>query len=97
MSKNVQNIKLFVYTRRPHTSSTPPLHVTYPQQGDQTGNDRSQMALGARIPLPAQCQKRARQAGHSNAQIQNGYFRQRLFLMKRLSRTEEMYNAHFEE
>ena len=55
------------------------------------------MVVGARIPLPAQCQERARQAGHRNAQIQNGYFRQRLFLMKRLSRTEEMYGAHFEE
>lgn len=46
------------------------------------------MAVGARIPVQAQCQKRARQAGHSDAQIQNGYFRQRLFLMKRNRHTE---------
>ena len=38
------------------------------------------MAVGARIPLPAQCQERTGQAGHRHAQIQNGYLRQRLFL-----------------
>ena len=53
--------------------------------------------MDTRISLPAERQERARQAGHRNAQIQNGNIRQRLFLMKRLSRTEEMYGAHFEE
>ena len=62
------------------TRTTPPLHVAYPQQGDQTGVTGSEMAVGARIPLPAQCQERARQTGHRHAQVQNGDFRQRMFL-----------------
>ena len=40
------------------------------------------MAVGARIPLPAQCQERARQAGHRHAQVQNGDLCQRLFLAR---------------
>ena len=46
------------------------------------------MALGARIPVQTERQERAGQAGYSDAQIQNGDFRQRLFLMKRNRRTE---------
>ena len=49
------------------------------------------------ISLPIERQERTREAGHRHAQVQNGNIRQRLFLMKRLSRTEEMYGAHFEE
>jgi len=49
------------------------------------------------VPIQAERQERTGQAGHRHAQIQNGNIRQRLFLMKRLSRTEEMYGAHFEE
>lgn len=37
---------------------------------------------GARIPLPAQCQERARQARHRHAQIQNGGLCQRLFMAR---------------
>ena len=38
------------------------------------------MAVGARIQIPAECQERAGQAGHCDAQVQNGDIRQRLFL-----------------
>ena len=40
------------------------------------------MALGARIPVPAQCQERAGQTGHRHAQVQNGGLCQRLFLAR---------------
>ena len=40
------------------------------------------MAVGARIPVQAEREERAGQAGHSDAQIQNCYFRQRLFLAR---------------
>ena len=70
------------YARRPDTCTTPPLHVTYTQQGDEAGDNGPEMAVGARIQISAQCQERAGQAGHSDAQIQNGDFRQRLFLAR---------------
>ena len=38
--------------------------------------------MGARIPIQAERQECARQAGHRNAQVQNGDFRQRLFLAR---------------
>lgn len=53
--------------------------------------------LWAHGQIPIKRQERARKAGHCHAQVQNGDLRQRFFLMKRLSRTEEMYGAHFEE
>ena len=59
--------------------------VIFDEQGRIFATQRgygSEMALGARIPLPAQCQERAGQTGHRHAQIQNGYFRQRLFLAR---------------
>ena len=40
------------------------------------------MAVGARIPVQAEREERAGQAGYSDAQIQNGNFRQRLFLAR---------------
>ena len=40
------------------------------------------MAVGARIPIPAECQERAWQAGHRDAQVQDGDIRQRLFLAR---------------
>ena len=40
------------------------------------------MAVGARIPISAECEERARQAGHRNAEIQDGDIRQRLFLAR---------------
>ena len=59
--------------------------VIFDEQGRIFATQRGygpEMALGARIPVPAQCQERAGKAGHSDAQIQNGYFRQRLFLAR---------------
>ena len=55
------------------------------------------MAVGARIPVQAEREERAGQAGHRNAQIQNGYFRQRLFLMKRNRSTEIASGGWYEE
>ena len=78
-------------------TATSSLHVAYTQQGNQAGNSGEEMVVDTRIQISLECQKRTGQAGHRNAQVQNGYLRQRLFLMKRLSRTEEMYGAHFEE
>ena len=46
------------------------------------------MAVGARIPVQAEREERTGQAGYSDVQIQNGYHRQRLFLMKRNRHTE---------
>ena len=62
------------HARHPDTRTTPPLHVAYPQQGDQAGDNGQEMAVGARIPIQAQCQERARQAGHSDAQVQDSNF-----------------------
>ena len=36
--------------------------------------------VGARIQVPTECTKRAGQAGHCDAVVQDGDFRQRLFL-----------------
>jgi len=38
------------------------------------------VAVGARIPVQAECEERAGQAGYSDAQIQNDHLHQRLFL-----------------
>ena len=70
------------YARCSDTCTAPPLHVAYPQQGDEAGDNGSQMAVGARIPVQAEREERAGQAGYSDAQIQNGDFRQRLFLAR---------------
>lgn len=40
------------------------------------------MAVDARIQIQAECQERAGQAGHRDAQVQNGDIRQRLFLAR---------------
>ena len=58
------------------------MHVTDTQQGDEAGNGGSAMAVGARIPIQAECEKRAGQAGHCDAEIQDGDIRQRLFLAR---------------
>ena len=78
-------------------TATSPLHVAYTQQGNQAGNACEEMAVVTRVPIQAECQECSWKAGHRHAQVQNGNIRQRLFLMKRLSCTEEMYGAHFEE
>ena len=48
------------------------MHVTDTQQGDEAGNGGEEMAVGTRIPIQTQRQKRARQAGYCYAQVQNG-------------------------
>ena len=70
------------YARCSDTRTTPPLHVTYPQQGNQAGDTGSEMAVGTRIPVQTQRQKRARQAAHRHAQIQDSYLCKRLFLAR---------------
>ena len=40
------------------------------------------MAVGTRIQIPAECQERAGQTGHRDAQVQDGDIRQRLFLAR---------------
>ena len=72
----------FHHARRPDTYPAPPLHVAYTQQGDEAGIGGEAMAMGTRIPIPAECQERTGQAGHRNAQVQNGNIRQRLFLAR---------------
>ena len=52
------------------------------QQGDEAGNGGSAMAVGARLPIQAECEDRAGQTGHCDAEIQNGDIRQRLFLAR---------------
>lgn len=47
------------------------------------------MAVGARIPVQAEREERTGQAGYSDAEIQNGYFRQRLFL----ARTRRLFHV----
>ena len=47
------------------------------------------MAVGTRVSIQAERQERTGQTGHRNAAIQNGDIRQRVFLMKRLSRTSK--------
>ena len=38
--------------------------------------------MGTRVPIQAECQERARQAGHRHAQVQNGYFCERVLLAR---------------
>ena len=87
---------LSYYARCSDTYSTPPLHVTDTQQGDETGDGGKAVAVGARIPISAECEERARQAGHRNAEIQDGDIRQRLFLartrgMQQVRHAEKQY------
>ena len=56
------------------------MHVADTQQGDEAGNGGEEMAVGARIPVQAECEERAGQAGHCDAQVQDGDIRQRMFL-----------------
>ena len=65
--------------------------------GGKAGDNGPEMAVGARIQIPAECQERTGQAGHCDAQVQNGDFRQRLFLMKRNRRTEIASGGWYEE
>lgn len=67
----------------------PSLHVAYTQQGYEAGNGREEMAVGARIPVQAEREERAGQAGHCDAQIQNGNLCQRLFL----ARTRRLFHV----
>ena len=71
-----------IYVRCFNTHTTPPLHVADTQQGDKAGNGGEEMAVGALIQVQAECEKRAGQAGHCDAQVQNGDIRQRLFLAR---------------
>ena len=66
ISKNV-TYKI-IHVRRINSTATSSLHVAYTQQGNQAGNGCKEMAVGTRIPLPAECQERAGQAGHRDAQ-----------------------------
>lgn len=61
------------YARRINSTATSSLHVAYTQQGYEAGNGREKMAVGTRVPIQAKFQERTGQAGHRNAQIQNGY------------------------
>ena len=59
--------------------------VIFDEQGRIFATQRGygpEMALGARIPVSAQCQERAGQTGHRHAQVQNGGLCQRLFLAR---------------
>ena len=72
------------------------MHVTDTQQGDEAGNGGSAMAVGARIQIPTECEERAGQAGHCDAEIQDGDIRQRLFLartrgMQQVRHTEKQH------
>ena len=58
------------------------MHVTHTQQGDEAGNGGEEMAVGAWVPIQAECEKRAGQAGHCDAEVQDGDIRQRLFLAR---------------
>jgi hypothetical protein len=58
------------------------MYVTHTQQGDEAGNGGEEMAVGARIQIPAECEKRAGQTGHCDAEVQDGDIRQRLFLAR---------------
>ena len=72
------------------------MHVTYTQQGDEAGNGGKEMAVGTRIPIQAECEECAGQAGHRNAAVQDGDFCQRLFLartrgMRQVRNAKEQY------
>ena len=43
--------------------------LTYTQQGDEAGNGGEEMAVGAWVPIPAECEKCPGQAGHRDAAI----------------------------
>ena len=77
-----KKLKFISHARRINSTATPSLHVAYTQQGDEAGIDGEEMAMGTRIPIPAECQERTGQAGHRNAQIHNCYLRLRLFLAR---------------
>ena len=58
------------------------MHVTYTQQGDEAGNGGEEMAVGAWVPIPAECEKCPGQARHRDAAVQDGDIRQWLFLAR---------------
>ena len=54
--------------------------------------------MGAWVPVQAECEKRAGQAGHRDAAVQNGDIRQRLFLartrgMQQIRNAEKQYGV----
>ena len=65
------------------------MYVTHTQQGDEAGDGGEEMAVGAWVPVQTECEKRAGQAGHRDAAVQNGDIRQRMFL----ARTRRMYQV----
>ena len=74
------------------------MHVTYTQQGDEAGNGGEKMAVGTRIQIQAECEKRAGQAGHRDAAVQDSGIRQRLFLartrgMRQVRDAEKQYGV----
>ena len=58
------------------------MHVTHTQPGNEAGNGGEEMAVGARVSVSAERQERAGQAGHSDAEVQDGDICQRLFLAR---------------
>ena len=72
------------------------MHVTHTQQGDEAGNGGEEMAVGAWVPIQAECEKRAGPAGHCDAEVQDGDIRQRMFLartrgMQQVRNAEKQY------
>ena len=68
------------YARRPDTCTTPPLHVTYTQQGDEAGDNGPEMAVGAWVSVSAECQIGAGEAGYRAADVSDGDIRQWVLL-----------------
>ena len=62
-------IRSKIYARPSNTTTTPPLHVAYTQQGYEAGNGREKMAVGTRVSIQAERQECAGQAGYSHAQV----------------------------
>ena len=58
------------------------MHVAHTQPGDEAGDGGPMVALGARVQVQTERQERAGQAGHRDAEVQDGDIRQRLFLAR---------------
>jgi len=75
-------VKYSIHARCSDTYTTPQMYVTHTQQGDEAGDGGEEMAVDTRVQVQAEREKRAGQAGHCDAAVQDGSFRQRLFLAR---------------
>lgn len=58
------------------------MHVAYQGFGDEAGAEGAAVAVESWVSVSAECEERAREAGHRAAALPHGDIRQRVFLAR---------------